>query len=430
MLPSCENSRLKFTFKVLMRVLVVTTLYPGTVGKDVQGAYRRLRVAIGAISKIAEELEILCFVLPDCPALKLTQQQLDEEQTEFWGTPVRVTLALRRPYLNRRWWHRLLAVLWYSSSAVPFEFGGSEQVEALKKCLGRRPHIVFVHKLASIAPIVSLRRSLPHLVFDLDDVEHLVAIRSALASRSWFSKIIGLAKVPGIFLAERMAAKRCARLFVCSDRDRRHLQRLGFGDHVTVMPNAISIPIASSIPPTAQTILFLGMLSYWPNTEAAERLIDRIWPSIQKVCPSAKLIIAGRSPESLRSYRLAPPNVEFTGLVDDLDALYARTRLICCPLTTGGGTRIKLIEAAAYAKPIVSTLIGAEGLAFVDGSEILIRNDDEGIAEACARLLYDDALCSFIGEAARRKAQLMYDITVVQHQIASEILSSFGSINS
>ncbi len=110
-----------------------------------------------------------------------------------------------------------------------------------------------------------------------------------------------------------------------------------------------------------------------PHIEAAERLVTRIFPLVKRKLPEARLLIAGKASDSLPSRRTTPENVEYLGYVPDLDGLYANTRIVCCPMLNGGGTRIKLIEAAAYARPMVSTRIGAEGLDFENGREILLR---------------------------------------------------------
>src|SRR5262249_5552633 len=103
------------------------------------------------------------------------------------------------------------------------------------------------------------------------------------------------------------------------------------------------------------------------------------------------------------------PGVEFTGFVDDLEALYQQSRVVCCPVLAGGGTRIKIIEAAACGKPIVSTRIGAEGLEMVDGMELLLRDEPKSFAEACLRLLKDSTLCNKLGYAARAAVIRYYD---------------------
>ena len=80
-----------------------------------------------------------------------------------------------------------------------------------------------------------------------------------------------------------------------------------------------------------------------------------VWPLIRKACPEARLIIAGNKPERIPSFASHPPGVEFTGFVEDLGQLYQRVGIVCCSILSGGGTRLKILEAAAYGKAIVST---------------------------------------------------------------------------
>jgi glycosyltransferase involved in cell wall biosynthesis len=102
--------------------------------------------------------------------------------------------------------------------------------------------------------------------------------------------------------------------------------------------------------------------------------------------------------------------------------MYERSRIVCCPITIGGGTRLKLVEAAGYAKPIVSTVIGAEGLSLIDNEEILVRDSDDEIAEACLELLGNEELCVRLGSAARQKAKLLYDVANVKKRIAEYLV--------
>jgi len=170
--------------------------------------------------------------------------------------------------------------------------------------------------------------------------------------------------------------------------------------------------------------MFIGSHWYKPNGDGAERLLTRIWPLVRARVPGAQLIIAGKSPESIPSYSNPPAGVEFTGFLPDLDALYARSRVVVCPITMGGGTRVKLVEAGGYGKPIVSTRIGAEGLDLEDGVDVLLRDDDRSFADACIRLLSDDTLCARLGAAARAKAVAQYDAAKVERRIANILLST------
>jgi glycosyltransferase involved in cell wall biosynthesis len=195
----------------------------------------------------------------------------------------------------------------------------------------------------------------------------------------------------------------------------------GMGSNVAVGPNGVDVANREPSVSPEKTILFLGNYTYPPNAEAAERLISQIWPLIRQQVGTARLIIAGDYPELIPAYASSPPSVEFTGLVHDLEALYARSRVICCPIVNGGGTRVKLLEAAAYAKPIVATTVGAEGLSFENELEILIRNIDSEIAQACCRLLTDDALSLRLGTSAYQKACSHYELGHIRKNIAHRL---------
>jgi glycosyltransferase involved in cell wall biosynthesis len=277
-------------------------------------------------------------------------------------------------------------------------------------------------------PILRMRENLPPVLFDLDDIEHWLVVRSALDKASSNRRLARLLYVPAVILAEFRASRLAQRIFVCSALDKLYLQKLGFGKGVICVPNSIDIPNIIPRPPKQQTILFLGVLSFPPNTDAADRLISGIWPRVRSKVPTARLIVAGDSPQSLRSFASKPVGVEFPGVVADLEQLYRESRVICCPITRGGGTRLKLVEAAAYGKAMVSSTIGAEGLSFEHGTEILIRDEDDAIADACVRLLTDDELCEQLGNRAHRKAQLCYDLSETRDRI--QVLLESVSTNS
>jgi glycosyltransferase involved in cell wall biosynthesis len=272
-----------------------------------------------------------------------------------------------------------------------------------------------------MAPFCRIKSGRPPVFFDLDDVEHRLKSRTSLASASFARNLYNLLQVPAIYFAERKATRIAARTFVCSDLDRRYLTQLGMVG-VESVPNALSMPAFIPNTKTEPSILFLGTYEYPPNAIAAERLVSQIWPKIRARNAQARLLIVGRRPDLIPSFALKPPGVEFPGVVPDLDSVYGKCRIVCCPITVGGGTRLKIVEAAGYAKPIVSTAIGAEGLAMVDSVEIMIRDSDDEIAEACLQLLDAAELCARLGSAARRKAQLLYDADNVRKQIADLVV--------
>jgi hypothetical protein len=120
--------------------------------------------------------------------------------------------------------------------------------------------------------------------------------------------------------------------------------------------------------------------------------------------PGARLLIVGAKPAVLRSDRTSPAGVTLTGFVDDLTAIYRRTRRIVRPIRAGGDARIKIIVTAARGKSVVSMVFGSSGLEFRYDESILLRDDPATFAAACVQLLNDAALCRKLGAAPNDSA--------------------------
>jgi hypothetical protein len=230
-------------------------------------------------------------------------------------------------------------------------------------------------------------------------------------------------QIPALWWGELQAIRRADVTFVCSDGDQRYLADQWKLSGIEVVPNTVPIPEPQSIV-TEPTLLLLASFQYEPNFQAADFLIEEIWPHIYQARPDAKLLIAGREPQKIRSYSKNPTGVEFTGFVENLDLLYRRSRVVCCPILSGGGTRIKMLEAAAYSKPIVATAIGAEGLMMSDGQEFLKRNNPREFAQACLELLNNDLYCENLGKSAREAAIKYYDRSRILKKIQQYVLDA------
>jgi glycosyltransferase involved in cell wall biosynthesis len=191
------------------------------------------------------------------------------------------------------------------------------------------------------------------------------------------------------------------------------------------------VPNAAVLPPEQPltqdpTLLFLGTYAYGPNAVGANHLIADIWPLIRSEVPEARLVIAGQHPEHIPAHAGHPPGVVFTGFVDDLHDLYAKTRVVCCPILSGGGTRVKLVEAASFGKPLVSTRLGAEGIKLEPERAIFIRDEPRKFAKACVTLLRDGTRAQAVGAEARRTAADLYNRTAVVQRIQMHIIEGLG----
>lgn len=401
-----------------MRALVVTPLPPPDPARDRHAVYRRLAMFVSGLHCVCENIEIMHFVPPD----QVRSTPLERsESIAFWGSPVTTRLAPLNTE-RRSWWQAASAPmsLRYRRDFRPFL--GPAPANALGTVRTAPPSLIFAHRLPAMVALMRAGQCASPLFFDLDDVEHRVALRSASTASSPARRLRRLLEVPTLVNAERRGLAAAARTFICSSVDKAALKRLRMDvSRTVVVPNAAEF--APRRPPLVAepTILFLGNFGYAPNAEAAERLIGRIWPRIRAIAPSATLLIAGDKPDRIPSFARRPAGVEFTGFVDDLEALYRRTRLVCCPIVNGGGTRLKLIEAAAYGKPIVATPMAAEGLALQNGREILAHDDDHELAFWCAQLLQRDPLAECIASAAHQTARALYAIEEQPARIADEL---------
>ncbi len=136
---------------------------------------------------------------------------------------------------------------------------------------------------------------------------------------------------------------------------------------------------------------FLGGYRHPPNVDAAEWLAREVTPALRRKLPDGKMLLVGANAgEAVRA--LAGDGVEVIGAVDDLRDVFDRVRVFACGVRVGAGVKGKVSTAMAYGLPVVSTTIGAEGMGLTDGVDVLIADDAEDFASACARLHEDQAL--------------------------------------
>jgi glycosyltransferase involved in cell wall biosynthesis len=167
-------------------------------------------------------------------------------------------------------------------------------------------------------------------------------------------------------------------------------------------------------------------MDWYPNQDAVRYFAAEIFPHIRRRFPKAIFRIAGRASSTKFARAFAQmQNVEFTGEVADMRSEVARATVCVVPLRIGSGTRMKILEAAAMGKAIVSTSLGAEGLDLEDGREILVRDDPHSFANAVNELLTDPNRRMDLGQAARRRVDERYSLRCLTHQLR-EVVSQFG----
>lgn len=409
-----------------MKILVVTFLHVPWTGTEQNGISRRFSAFLRALYRIGQNITLVHIVPETMRATAGPLDDLSRSQSEFWGVPVRIALEARRTRSETRWNHYGAGILDAGAQPTWFAYSGADLAAAVGHHLDEQPDLVFAHRLQTMLPLMQSGRKLPPIILDMDDIEHRVSVRRAFSKPFNPGKQAQLLQVPALFRLERRAAAASRLALVCSETDRAYMRRLGFGGKVQVVPNSLPVPAAPPGLVSERTVLFLGDMRYMPNRLAAERMMREIWPLVRARLPEARLLVAGRESDKLTAANSGLSGVELLGFVADLHGLYARSRVVCCPITLGGGTRLKLIEAASYARPIVSTRLGAEGLSLRDEREALLRDDNAGFAAACVTLLQDDALCLRLGEAARAVMAAAYDVRQVEDRIAQMVSQAAG----
>jgi len=169
---------------------------------------------------------------------------------------------------------------------------------------------------------------------------------------------------------------------------------------VRVYPNAIPLVPA---PPRSEedVIVFSGNLEYHPNIAAVRYFRREIWPLLRERRPELKWRLIGRNPAAVARYTQGDPRIETTGEIPDALVELARAKVAVVPLLSGSGTRLKILEAWAAGTPVVSTTMGAEGLAARDGEHLLLADSPSQFAESVARLLACNSLRCNIANSGR-----------------------------
>ncbi|WP_315779882.1 MULTISPECIES: glycosyltransferase family 4 protein [unclassified Bradyrhizobium] len=251
----------------------------------------------------------------------------------------------------------------------------------------------------------------PRLIVDSHEIAYDLARQFAETGASLGRRLYAGANWRKLRREELAAYGGADGVYLCSTDDEKRLHEDLPRTRTAVIPNAADIafyqPRGTDPAPDGRTLVYFGLLSTVPNIDAVMHFVQDIWPGVAERHPDARCkIIGGRPPASLLA--LAGPRVELTGFVPDLRPHLAAAAAVVVPLRLGGGTRLKIVEAMAMGKAIVSTSLGAEGIDAKPGRDILIEDDPRGFARAVSRLLAEPDLAARIGGAARDLAVEKY----------------------
>jgi sugar transferase (PEP-CTERM/EpsH1 system associated) len=262
----------------------------------------------------------------------------------------------------------------------------------------------------------------PRLVYDAHNAEYLLQKRIFEADsrdpRRWLGALYSWMQWQELRRYEAQVCHQVQQVIACSPADGDALAQLVPGVRATIVPNGVDTEhyqpgIVPPLPLGAQAMVFTGKMDFRPNVDAALWFGTAVLPLIRQVAPQAHFYIVGKNPHP----RLTPlrhmEGITLTGFVEDVRPYFAAAAVCVVPLLTGGGTRLKVLEAMAMGKAIVSTTLGCEGIPAAPGRDIVLVDEAPDIAAQVVALLGDPARREALGAAARAFVERHFDWRIV-----------------
>lgn len=218
--------------------------------------------------------------------------------------------------------------------------------------------------------------------------------------------------------AERLYARRADHVLTVSESDREFFSRLVGPKKVSVVPTGVDVDYFRPSTGEEQTgLVFTGAMDWVPNEDGVLYFVREILPRIRRDVPEVTLSVVGREPSArLKALAEGEGGVRVTGRVEDIRPYVHRASVYVVPLRIGGGTRLKIFEAMAMGKAVVSTSIGAEGLPVTHEKNIILADDPNTFADEVVRLLRDSVVRAALGKAARALVEQRYSWRAVARE--------------
>lgn len=295
----------------------------------------------------------------------------------------------------------------------------------LRELLASESYDAIICDFLLTAAVVPWELPCPKVLFT-HNVEAVIWERHWRVSRNPLFKLISWREYRTMARIERLYLQKADHVLTVSDSDRDYFLKIIAPQKITTIPTGVDIDYFT---PTStgsgqpDTLVFTGSMDWLPNEDAILYFAEKILPAVQARVPGVKLRVVGRKP-SPRVQALASGNscIEVTGTVPDIRPHLESACVYVVPLRIGGGTRIKIFEAMAMGKAVVSTSIGAEGLPVTHGENILLADKPEDFAESVVRLLANANERDRLAIAARKLVENYYSWPAVTDVLDSTLM--------
>ena len=382
-----------------MRILWVKVggLWPPTTGGRLRSFHliselsRRHQVSVLTTHGRDDDPEGLARQLPGCETVKSVPYQLPRHDS------VRFKLSLVRSW----------------TSALPVDVWKC-RVHALqahvRRALASGDVDVCVADFLAAAPNVPLRNSRVPIVLFAHNVEHQIWKRMSDHERSPWRRALLEVEWRKMRRYERRVCQQAALTLAVSDHDCALLADNAPGAAIAPIPTGVDTVFFQPDPAreVPGRVVFTGAMDWYPNEDGMLHFVDAVWPAVCQAVPHASLTIIGRNPSAQMRSAAQRAGATLTGTVDDVRPHVLEGAVSIVPLRIGGGTRLKIFEALAMGKAVVSTTIGAEGLPLTPDRHYGRADAPGAFAGAIAALLTDDRRRLAMGEAGRTLVERHY----------------------
>jgi glycosyltransferase involved in cell wall biosynthesis len=379
------------------------------------GQRMRTRVLLEALKQEGHQVTLVSFA--DTSDLKQPHPEMQQlcAASELLASPT-------NGMAGNEYWNRFVGLF----SRLPYgaqRMRSEPMLSAVKAALGRQSFDLVI--CADIYMLANIPSGLKiPILLNKDDLTFVIVNQFAQSERNPLKKAYARLEYRRIFRSEMEGCSSVTRVLVCSEHDKDVLTRLGIRAPISVVPNVVDVDSyqTQAAGSDDRTLLFVGAMDWLPNRDGVEYFITEILPLVRKELGAFRFVVAGRNPpEDFRLRFAGVPELEFTGTVKDMRAVISKAAICVVPLRIGSGTRLKILEAAAMGKAIVSTSLGAEGLEFQNGRDIAIADRPDAFASAIAQLFKDSDLRAKMGNAARQVAERRYSLPVLRESLRSAL---------
>ncbi len=252
------------------------------------------------------------------------------------------------------------------------------------------------------------------IVLRAHNLEHEIWMRIAANERNILKKYYYKNLSKRIVKFEKRIFQQVDAILPITDRDKQHMEKWGINKPMLVTPVGIDLIKTHATITHQRSVMYLGALDWAPNQEGLIWFVEKVWPQVIKANPYMIFHVAGRNcPDWLHKHLITVRNLLFHGEIEKSSDFYEIGDVMVVPILSGSGMRVKIIEAMAYGKVVVTTTLGAEGIAIEQGKHVLVEDEPTKFAQKIIQLMSDDVLKRNIANEAIKFIEANYNNQII-----------------